>query len=43
MKEELCEKVVEVRRKSDRKMAMALVFVEEVRRVTGAHAPQVGR
>ena len=43
MKEELCEKVVEVRRKSDRVMAMVLAFEEEVVRVICAYAPQVGR
>ena len=43
MKEELCEKVVEVRRKSDRVMAMVLVFEEEVIRVICAYASQVGR
>ena len=30
MQEELCEKVVKTRRKSDRVMAMVLVFEEEV-------------
>ena len=43
MKEELCKKVVEVRRKSDRVMEMVLVFEEEVIRVICAYAPQVGR
>ena len=41
MKEELCEKVVAVRRKSDRIMAIVLVFVKEVIRVTCAYALQV--
>ena len=43
MKEVLCEKVVEVRRKSDRVMAMALAFEEEVIRVICAYTPQVGK
>ena len=43
MKEELCEKVVEVRSKNDRVMAMVLVFEEEVIGVICAYAPQVGR
>ena len=43
MKEELCEKVVEVQRKSDRMTAMVLVFEEEVIIVICAYAPQVGR
>ena len=43
VKEELCKKVVEVRRKSDRIMAMMLVFEEEVMRVICAYASQVGR
>ena len=43
VKEELCEKVVEVRRKSDRVMAMVLVFEGEVIRVICAYAPQVER
>ena len=43
VKEELGEKVVEVRRQSDRVMAMVLVFEEEVIRVICVYAPQVGR
>ena len=43
VKEELCEKVVEVRRKSDRVMAMVMAFEEEVIRVICAYPPQVGR
>ena len=43
VKEELSKKVVEVRRKSDRVMAMVLAFAEEVVRVIHAYAPQVGR
>ena len=40
VQEELCEKVVEVRRKSDRVMAIVLAFEEKV---ICAFAPQVGR
>ena len=40
---ELCEKVVEVQRKSDRGMAMVLVFEEEIIQVMSAYSPQVGR
>ena len=43
MKEELCEKVIEVQRKSDRVMAMVLAFEEEIIIVLCAYAPQVGR
>ena len=43
VKEELCEKVVKVRRKSDRVMAMVLAFDKVVTRVICAYAPQVGR
>ena len=43
MKKELCEKVVEDRRKSDRVMATVLVFEEGVIRVICAYATQVGR
>ena len=43
MKEELCEKIVEVRRKSDRVMAIMLVLEEEVIRVICAYTPQVGK
>ena len=42
VKEELFEKVLEVRRKSDSVMAMVLSFEEEVIRVICAYAPQVG-
>ena len=38
VKEELCEKVVVVRRKSDRVMATMLVFEKEVIRVICAYA-----
>ena len=43
VKEELCEKVVEIGRKSDRVMAVVLVFVEQVKRVACAYASQVAR
>ena len=42
MKEELCEKVVEIRRTSDRIMTMVLIFGEEVVRLICAYAPQSG-
>ena len=42
MKEKLWEKVVEVRRKSDRVMAIVLVLRKKLR-VVCAYAPQVGR
>ena len=40
VKEELCENVVEVRRRCDRVMAMGLVFGEEVVIMICAYAPQ---
>ena len=40
VKEELCENVVDVRRRCDRVMAVGLVFGEEVVRVICAYAPQ---
>ena len=43
VKEELCEKVVEVRRRCDKVMAIGLVFEEEVVRVICAYAPQSGK
>ena len=43
VKEELCENVVEVRRRCDRVMAIELVFGEEVGRVICAYAPQSGK
>ena len=43
VKEELCENVVEVRRRCDRVMAIGLVFGEEVVRVICAYAPQSGK
>ena len=41
--EELCKKVVEVRRKSDRVMEIVLVFEEEVKKVICAYALRAGR
>ena len=41
--EELCENVVEVRRRCDRVMGIGLVFGEEVVRVICACAPQSGK
>ena len=43
VKEELCEKMVEVRRRCDRVMGIGLVFGEEVVRVICAYAPQSGK
>ena len=43
LKIELCKKAIKVQRKSDRVMAMVLVFEEEVIRVICVYAPQVGR
>ena len=43
VKEELCENVVNVRRRCDRVMAFGLVFGEEVVRVICADAPQSGK
>ena len=43
VKKELCEKVVEVRRRCNRVMAIGLVFEEEVVRVICAYAPQSGK
>ena len=40
VKEELCENVVDVRRRCDGVMAVGLVFGEEVVRVICAYAPQ---
>ena len=40
MKEELCEKVVEVRRKSDRVMAVVMALEEEVVRIICVYGPQ---
>ena len=43
VKEELCEKLVEVRRKSDRVMTVVLAFEEEVVRIICVYGPQTGR
>ena len=43
VKEELCENVVEVRRRLDRVMAIGLVFGEEVVRAICVYAPQSGK
>ena len=43
MTEELCEKIVKIRRKSDRVMTMVLVFEEQIMRVMCAYGPQLGR
>lgn len=43
VKEELCEKVVEIHRTNDRIMTMVLVFGEEVVRVISVYGPQSGR
>ena len=42
MKDELCEKVAEVRRISDRVMTV-VVFIEDVLRLICGYAPQRGR
>ena len=43
VKEELFEKVVDVRRKSDRVMVVVLAFGKQVMRVISAYGPQAGR
>ena len=44
MKEELCAKVVEIRRVSDRVMTVVvIVFMEDVMRLFCGYAPQSGR
>ena len=43
VKEELCEKVVEVRMVSDRVMNVVVVFEEDVLRLICGYAPQSGR
>ena len=43
VKEELCEKVVEVRRKRDRVMALVSAFEDELVRLICAYEPQSGR
>ena len=43
VKEELCEKVVEVRRRSDRVKTVLMVLEEEVLRIICVYGPQRGR
>ena len=43
VKEELCKKLVDVRRKSDRVMIVVLAFGEQVIRVIPAYGPQAKR
>ena len=43
VKKELCEKVVDVRKKSDRVMTVVLAFGKQVIRVISAYGPQAGR
>ena len=43
VKEELCEKVVEVRRRCDRVMTVVMVLEEEVLRIICVYGPQSGR
>ena len=43
VKEEMCEKVVEVRRESDRAMTVVLVIEDDVMRLACGYAPQSGR
>ena len=43
VKEELCEKVVEVRRSSDRVMTVVMVLQEEVLRIICLYGPHSGR
>ena len=43
VKKELCEKVVEVRRKSDRVMTLVLAFEGKLVRLICAYGPQNGR
>ena len=43
VKEELCEKVIEVRRRSDRVMAVLLTLEEVMMRVVCGYGPQSGR
>ena len=42
-KEELCEKVVKVRRRSDRVMMVVMVLEEEMLRIICVYGPQSGR
>ena len=43
VKEELCEKVVDVRGKSDRVVMIVLAFGEQAIRIISAYGPQAGR
>ena len=43
VKEEMCESVVEIRRRSDRRMTMCLIFGEEMMRVICVYASQSGK
>ena len=43
MKKELCDKVVEVGRVSDRVMTVVVVFEEDVLRLICGYTPQSGR
>ena len=43
VKEELCVKVVEVRRVSDRVMILLVVYEQDVLRLVCGYAPQSGR
>ena len=43
VKEELCEKVVEVRRRSDRVMTVVMVLEEELLRIICVYGPESGR
>ena len=43
MKVELCEKVVEVRRRSDKVMTVVMVLEKEVLRIVCVYGPQSGR
>ena len=43
IKEELCDKVVEVRRRNDRIMAVVMTFGKEILRMICAYGPQSGR
>ena len=43
VKEELCKKLVEVRRRSDREMRVVMVLEEEVLRIIWVYGPQSGR
>ena len=43
VKQELCEKVVDVPRKTDRVIVVVLAFGKQVIRVISAYGPQAGR